>query len=140
MPMTELTAAMPRNIMSRKWPEITSITASTTNTRLKKVRVFSRIISRVVLVLAATASLPSPCPNSSDAWAAVSPSLGSGKMRSGSRIEREGRSSLRRESPLSRRRLGGGACWNCADCAIRKLLFVIVWRYYGISYHRKGLA
>ena len=118
MPMTELITAMPRNIMSRKLPDTTSSAASPTNTRLKKVRVFSRMIWPVDLALEVTASLPSPRSKSSHAWAVVSPTLGSGKMRSGSRRSRAGRSSRRRERSLSlsfRPRLGGGACCACAE-------------------------
>ena len=55
MPMRELTMAMTRKAMSVKLPAMMSSTASTTNTRLKNVRVFSRMICRVVLVLGSSA-------------------------------------------------------------------------------------
>ena len=70
--------AMTRKAMSLKLPASTSSTASTTNTRLKKVRVFSRMIWPVVLVLEAAGLLVYPAADSSAACAAVRPRSASG--------------------------------------------------------------
>ena len=72
-------AAMSRKNMSRKLPASTSSAASTTNTRLKKVMVFSRMISPVDFRLVSSTRLCHPAAASWAAWAWVRPCSGVGK-------------------------------------------------------------